>query len=184
VRARRWHRQSRRPGRGQSREHGWLQRLQLRSPCWACWRSPRQQGDVLGIGSPGTGVVGDGGSLPADSSVDTPGTGSRGCDVCPNTGGVLGSITIGGGIGLGTGGRGSGGGGGDLDSGVLPRFVSVHRSNVDLGSGSGALGHGNGLRHGFLCAPGGVRFSGASHVASREHVAAVLAMTTTYWVAS
>jgi hypothetical protein len=70
------------------------------------------------------------------------------------------------------------------DSGVLPRFVSVHRSNVDLGSGSGALGHGNGLRHGFLCAPGGVRFSGASHVTSREHVAAVLAMTTTYWVAS
>jgi hypothetical protein len=90
--------------------------------------------------------------------------------VCPSTGGVLDGITVGGGVGLGMGGLGGVGGRGDLDTGgggsirdtgggVLPGIVSVHCSSVDLGSGSGALGHGNGRRCSFLCAPDGVWFS-------------------------
>jgi hypothetical protein len=145
------------------------------------------RGDVLGISSsiPGMTAVGDGSSLLVDSGVNTLGTGCGGSDVRPSADSILGSITIGVGMGLG---MGSGGGSGDLNTGgggsvrdtcggVLHGVMSMNRSCADLGSG--ALGHGDGLRRGFLCAPGGVWFRGVGP----QHTVAVLAKTTMSWAA-
>jgi hypothetical protein len=102
------------------------------------------RGDVLSSGSgiPGTVVVSDGHSRPAER-------------------GALGSIRVGRGVGLGMGGLGSGGGGDhDTGGGVLPGAMSVYCSSADLDSSSGASGRGDGLWRSFLCAPGGIRFSG------------------------